>query len=173
MGCMKYHDPLTPCAGCSSTSEVLRVLVVDDESVVREGLCRLIGHGERAGVRVLAVASTMEALRQVPAFAPHIVVLDVNLAGDDGLGLMPRLAPEVRVLVLTSDGSAATRRRALALGACDIVHKLDPGSTLLKRLQALVPPHLRGEQAPCIDGASSPAASVGLSDAPAPLRTIE
>ncbi|WP_280155669.1 response regulator [Piscinibacter sp. XHJ-5] len=164
---------MAPSARSSSTKEVLRVLVVDDEAVVREGLCRLIAHDQRTGVQVLAVASTTEALRQVPVFAPHIVVLDVDLAGDDGLGLMPRLSPDVRVVVLTSDTSAATRRRALALGACDFLHKLDPGSTLLASLQALAPPHMRGDQSPCTDGASSPAASVALSDAQAPSRTIE
>ena len=59
-----------------------RVLVVDDERGVREALKQLL---EYDGMEVRTVESGMDALDAYAEFHPHIVLLDVKMAGMDGI----------------------------------------------------------------------------------------
>jgi DNA-binding NarL/FixJ family response regulator len=110
----------------------VHVLIVDDQAAVRRGLERLL-HG-MPGLPALVVheaASVVEAHEQALACMPDVVLLDVDLAGDDGLLLLPMLTPTSRVVVVSSHaGDAATRTRALALGAAAVVDKAEPGRVL-------------------------------------------
>jgi FixJ family two-component response regulator len=65
------------------------------------------------------------------------VVLDVDLAGDDGLSLLPEAAAGASVMVLTSHGDVATRARAARLGAHAFVEKSAPAAELLAALARL------------------------------------
>ena len=130
-----------PAAGPEARDAVLRVLVVDDERAVREGLRRLISGSVPQTPDVRIAATPAEALREAEALKPHVVVLDLDLAGEDGLALLARFAPAAQVLVLTSHGDSAVRARALALGAGAFVEKHEPASALLAQLNALVARH--------------------------------
>jgi CheY-like chemotaxis protein len=134
---------------------VLRVLIVDDNQAVREGLSRLIG-GARARSCLVTEAGTLaEALRILQVSSPHLVVLDVDLAGDDGLALLP--LPNSRVLVLTSHADTVTRERARLLGANGFLNKDAPASELLEHLVQLTPTHSWGDVLPIFSGVSSAA----------------
>lgn len=116
----------------------VRVLVVDDHASIRTGISRLIDGEAPRMCAVGCVATADEALESVERLQPDVVVLDVNLAGEDGLVLIPalrRLAP-CRVVVLTSLSDPAVERMALALGACAHVHKTAPAQVLLDRIEA-------------------------------------
>jgi DNA-binding NarL/FixJ family response regulator len=105
------------------------VLVVDDQRAVREGLARLLSvPGRRI---VVSAATSDEALEAAKAHLPDVVVLDVDLDGDDGLALLPALRDGASVVILTSHGDAVTRARALALGARAFVEKDSPATMLL------------------------------------------
>ena len=145
----------------------LGVLVVDDQLAVREGVARLISCAAMPMRCVGTAATGPEALRAAAQLRPEIVVLDVDLAGEDGLALIPQLAVNARVLVLTSHGDAATRARARLLGACAFVEKHQPAADLLGSIVELSHPQLRGETTPGTEGprshldlAASSAASV-------------
>lgn len=83
----------------------LRVLVVDDHTVVREGLRRVLEEG--SGLRVVAeAASGAEALEQAIREQPDVVLLDLTMPGPGGGGLevvraLRDQVPEARVLILS------------------------------------------------------------------------
>lgn len=112
----------------------LRVLIVDDHLAVREGLSRLIGNDPVRPRPVFTASSTAEALRALVDVRPHVVVLDVDLAGADGLALLPALVAVAQVLVLSCHGDRETRRRAFFLGARAFIEKGEPASVLLEHL---------------------------------------
>ena len=139
------------------------VLVVDDQLAVREGLARLIACAPMALRYVRTAATRAEALSAAARLAPDLVVLDVDLAGEDGLALIPQLSRTVRVLVLTSHGDAATRARATAMGAHAFIEKHQPAAELLGAIVRLVDTQMRGEKPPVPAGASSHAPLVASS----------
>jgi DNA-binding NarL/FixJ family response regulator len=123
-------------ARCSQP-EPASVLVVDDHPGLRTGLTLLI-EAERPSLRSAGTAANgAEALALARRLQPDLVLLDVNLGGEDGLALIPQLlhvAP-CRVVVLTSMPDAQLAQRARRLGACDFISKTAPASELLQRLQ--------------------------------------
>ena len=98
---------------------MLRVIVVDDHSVVREGLKRIID--DAPGMEVGAEAGdAAEALDQLQAGSFDVVVLDLDLPGRSGLELLGDIKqryPKLRVLILSFHSEAAYAVRALQTGA--------------------------------------------------------
>lgn len=93
-----------------------RVLVADDNPVVRAGLAALLdGH---AGTEVVAEAADgREAYEAALLHRPDVVLLDVRMPGVDGLAALPRLVRVAPVMMLTYSGEDETVREALRLGA--------------------------------------------------------
>ncbi|MEI5523350.1 response regulator [Streptomyces brasiliscabiei] len=79
----------------------MRCLIVDDSARFLEAARTLL---ERDGIDVVAVASTgAEALARAAELAPDLVLLDIDLDGESGLELAPRLArTAASVIILTS-----------------------------------------------------------------------
>jgi two-component system response regulator RegA len=110
------------------------VLLVDDDEVFRRVLARSL---ERRGLGVLAAANGAEACALVTAEQPDFCVLDLKLAQESGLQLLPRLLalhPAMRVVVLTGYASIATAVEAVKQGA---VNYLGKPATVDEILQAL------------------------------------
>jgi len=83
---------------------VIRVLVVDDHPVVREGLVAILEDEQDFQV-VGAVGSAEDALALAPTARPDVILLDLELPGMNGVDAIPRFAatvPEARVIVLTA-----------------------------------------------------------------------
>jgi len=116
----------------------LRVLVVDDHPAIRVGICSLIDSEQPRLVTVGTAASVDEALDQARSLHPHVVVLDVNLAGEDGLALIPALLNTVpcAVVVLSSLRDPHLSDHARRLGAHAFVHKTAPAADLLAAILA-------------------------------------
>jgi signal transduction histidine kinase/ActR/RegA family two-component response regulator len=100
--------------------EGLRVLVVDDEADARDLISEILTHG---GVAVRTAGDAEAAMRELESFAPHILVCDVGMPGEDGYSLMQRiraLPPDrggrVRAVAVTAYTRGEDRRRALAAG---------------------------------------------------------
>jgi len=112
------------------------VLVVDDHATVRHGISSLIESLRPNLCSAGAAATPEEAIELTRILQPHIVLLDVNLAGDDGLSLIPTLrslAP-CRVVVLTSLSDPKVLERALDLGAVACIRKTAPAGELIAAL---------------------------------------
>lgn len=112
----------------------VRVLVVDDQRAVREGIARLLNSNASRPCRVFQAATPAEALQALHDHRPHVVMLDVDLAGEDGLAMLPKLLPHAQVMVVTSHGDAVTRERARRLGAHCFVAKSDPAAVMISYL---------------------------------------
>ncbi|MBI3932051.1 MAG: sigma-54-dependent Fis family transcriptional regulator [Acidobacteria bacterium] len=118
------------------TRQVLRLLVVDDEAIVRDSLG---GWFRQDGHRVDTAASAKEALALVTKEAYDIALVDVKMPGMDGLELQARLVqacPDTTIIVMTAYASVDTAVKALKEGAYDyIVKPFDPDdlSQLIRR----------------------------------------
>lgn len=103
----------------------MRVLIVDDHTLVRAGLCRLLQGF--AGVQVVAEASDAEqALRLAASHLPDVVLMDLSLPGRSGLeatsDILAQL-PAVRVVVMSMHDDPLHVRDALDRGAAGFVVK--------------------------------------------------
>ncbi len=110
----------------------MRVLVVDDHPVVREGLKALLS---RAGFYVVAeAADAAQALEQAARTGPDLAIVDVALPGVSGLELCRRFRrrfPEVKVVLLSMFDEPEWRAEAARAGAWAYVLKDAPFEELL------------------------------------------
>jgi DNA-binding response OmpR family regulator len=99
-----------------------RILVVDDEPIVREVVVKYL---EREGHTTLEAGDGEDARALLERSEPDLVVLDVMLPGTDGLELCRwiRSRSELPVILLTARGEEADRIVGLELGADDYVTK--------------------------------------------------
>ena len=114
----------------------IRILIVDDHLLVRTGLRMLIDNEPNMEV-VGQAANRAEALSVAKAAQPNLIVLDIDLGGEDGLDFLPELhqaASEARVLVLTGLRDMEAHRRAARLGASGLVLKEHAADILLKAI---------------------------------------
>jgi two-component system nitrogen regulation response regulator NtrX len=125
-----------------------RILVVDDEKGVREALRQVL---EYEGLEVQTAQSGDEALTAYPEFHPHLVFLDVKMAGMDGLETLAKLRemdPAAQVVMISGHGSIQTAVEATQLGAYDFLEKpLDTDRILLTLRHALERQNLASENA--------------------------
>jgi two-component system nitrogen regulation response regulator NtrX len=115
-----------------------RLLVVDDEAGIRAALRQLL---EYEGYTVLTANSGDEALQAYAEHRPHLVLLDVKMAGLDGLAVLKRLReqdPRAIVVMISGHGTIATAVEATQLGAHDFLEKpLDTDRVLVTVRNAL------------------------------------
>ena len=113
-----------------------RILVVEDDPGLREGLCDAL-QGE--GYEVLTAADGVVGLEKGLRDDPDLIVLDLMLPRLDGFEVLKRMRADgldVPVLVLTARGLEADRVRGLDLGADDYVVKPFALSELLARIRS-------------------------------------
>jgi DNA-binding NarL/FixJ family response regulator len=97
----------------------IRIVVVDDHPIVRDGLRALFSTVPDVDV-VGEAADAAAALREITLHRPDVLLLDVHMPGGTGLGVLPRLrraSPETHILLLTMDDDAETALDAVQLGA--------------------------------------------------------
>ena len=99
------------------------LLLVDDDDT----FCRVLGLAlSRRGFAVATAYDSATAVRLAAVDPPEYAVVDLNLAGDSGLLLIPKLLalePATRILVLTGYASIATAVEAIKLGAVNYLPK--------------------------------------------------
>ena len=119
-------------------------LLVDDDDAFLQVLQRSLS---RQGIESRLARNQQEAREALAANNVHRCILDLNLAGESGLQLLPELLdinPELEVLVLTGYGSIATAVEAMRRGAVNYLCKPVTVTQLLASFEPLdVPPNLR------------------------------
>ena len=117
----------------------LRILLVDDHTLVRAGIRALLE--QLTGVVVVGEATDgAEALQLLPETQPEIVMSDVAMRGRGGLGLLEEVRqtwPDVRVLMLSMHANPEYVQRALRLGAAGYLLK-DAAANELEAALAVV-----------------------------------
>lgn len=116
----------------------LRVMVVDDHLVVREGL-RLILETEEDFEVVAEAADGAAAMRQLSYLKPDVVLMDLRMPGMDGLEALERIqtnTPELPVVVLTTFDDDDLIARALRAGARGYLLKDSGREALLNTVRA-------------------------------------
>jgi two-component system response regulator RegA len=101
----------------------MQLLLVDDDRVFGEVMARALS---RRGFAVTLVRCVADALEAVRARAPDYAVIDLRLAQESGLPLVPHLrcvAPRAPIVVLTGYASIATAVEAIKLGATHYLAK--------------------------------------------------
>ncbi|RUS46557.1 response regulator transcription factor [Cohnella sp. AR92] len=98
-----------------------KVLIVDDEPLIREGLRTIIGWEELGYEVVGSAAEGLDALDKVAQLAPDVLIVDVRMPGMDGLTLIrtlqERMKPCPRFLILSGHADFDYARQALAMRA--------------------------------------------------------
>ena len=114
-----------------------QVLVVDDDADIRGLVCTLL---ERAGYGAENASGGEEGLKKFYKLRPDLVVLDVTMAGMDGLKTLERIRvlSDVPVLMLTAKGAELDKVHALRSGADDYVTKPFGRQELMARVEALL-----------------------------------
>ena len=117
----------------------IRVLVADDQSMVRAGF-RMLLAGEE-DVEVVAEASNgIEAVDKAARFRPTVVLMDIRMPELDGLAATRRILADdkaARVLILTTFDLDEYVYEALAAGASGFVLKDDPPEQLLAAIRTV------------------------------------
>ena len=120
------------------TDEAIRVLVVDDHSVVRAGLRSLLNAQD--DITVVGEAGTVEeAVRRVGFDEPDLVVMDVQLPDGTGVDACRDIRsrwPEVKVLILTSFADDGALHAAILAGAAGYVLKRIKSEELVESVRA-------------------------------------
>lgn len=115
----------------------IRILLVDDHKSMLWGLERLI-ESEHPRMNVVGKASSRAELFAVLASAlPDIVLLDLDLNGENGLDFMEDILKQskAQVLVLTAMQDPAVHQRAIVIGASGVVLKSDNAEVILRAIQ--------------------------------------
>ena len=141
-------------------SDVITVLLVDDHGLVRRGFRRMLE--DDAGIAVVGEAGNGdEAIRLAVSLRPHVVVMDVAMAGTGGLAATRAIlasAPGTAVLMLSMHAEDTLVRQAMDAGArgyvlknaldldlADAVRRVASGAMVLDPALA-APPQLQGER---------------------------
>jgi len=139
--------------------EAIRVLLVDDHPVIREGIRAMLSNNP--GIEVTAEASSgTEAIEKVAEIAPHVILMDIRMPGMSGteaVRQIKRTHPEISVIMLTMFDSEVQVVEAIRAGAegyltkdasrellCQAVRTVVDGGTIVEA--GLLPVAMRGLQ---------------------------
>ncbi len=121
-------------------SSLIRVLVVDDHAILREGIRSVLERQDDIVV-VGEAADGQEALSQVALTHPDLVLMDLAMPVMDGLEAtrrLSRLHPEVRVLILTQHDNREYVSPALHAGAAGYVLKRSGGREVVNAIRQVM-----------------------------------
>jgi two-component system nitrate/nitrite response regulator NarL len=118
----------------------VRLVLVDDHKILRDGL-RLRLQQEKDFSVVGEAANAAEAYAMVRETAPDLVVMDLNLPGENGIVATGRIHaswPKVRILVLTGEVSDSAAHDAMLAGANGFLRKEDASDDLVRAIRVVV-----------------------------------
>ena len=117
----------------ASNQSEIRVFLIDDHRSILWGLERLIESGKPKMRVVGSAANYTEALKKIEGTSTDVILLDIDLGGENGVDGIPKLLEKsnAKILVLTGVRDEATHDRAVLAGACGVVAKEADAETIL------------------------------------------
>jgi len=116
----------------------MKILVVDDESIVLDSCRRVLG---AEGFEVSAVISADEAIKTIANEKPSLLLIDVKMPGRDGMYLMREVKerwPDIPVIVMSGYATRETIAEAAEIGAASFIAKPFTPEELLKTVQKVI-----------------------------------
>jgi two-component system nitrate/nitrite response regulator NarL len=132
---MNYVD--IPSRSIESQQRPIRVFLAEDHQITLWGLRQLID-APTSCMEVVGSASTRsELMNHDAAAAADVILLDLDLGGEDVMASLPSLRQRCpgRILVLTASDDMAQHRAAMLKGARGVIHKSEPAETILRAIQ--------------------------------------
>ena len=129
-----------PTAATAASTRIPRVLIVDDQTLFRSGLSRLLDSDERINVIGEAVDGA-DAVKLAAAMKPDVILMDVKMPNVDGIEATRRIVaenPKVKVLMLTTFEADNHVIQALKAGASGYVLKDSQASAIVSSILAVV-----------------------------------
>jgi len=120
----------------NQSSERIRILIIDDIAETRENLRKLLSFEPDIEV-VGAAGSGAEGIELAKQYDPHIVLMDINMPGMDGITATRKLleeSPAAQVVMLSVQGETDYLRRAMLAGARDFLTKPASGDELMSTI---------------------------------------
>lgn len=123
----------------SINEQPIRIVIIDDHKIIREGLRDLI---ESRGKMIVVgeAGGCVDGLGVTMNTRPDVVLLDLDLANESGLTLIPQLLAadnNLNILILTGVRDVAKRDQAMELGAKGIVLKEEGADELLNAIEKI------------------------------------
>jgi len=117
----------------------LKIFIVDDHPVIKEGLPVMIEHYQDLQVIGSAV-DALDAIKQLKYQSPDVVVMDISmpqLSGLDAITLIKNELPKVQILIFSMHEKEAYVHRALSAGALGYVVKGSPITELIEAIRTV------------------------------------
>ncbi len=132
---MSYSDALK--AVVDTPSRAIRVFVAEDHQITLWGLRRLIDASSPLMTVVGTASSRTELLNDDAAATADVILLDLDLGGDDSMASLASLRQRCpgQVLVLTASDNVDLYRAAMLKGARGVVHKSASAQTILRAIE--------------------------------------
>jgi len=121
------------------TTAAIRVFLVDDHRTFLWGLERLIETAQPAMKVVGTATSRSEMFARIPDANSDVIVLDLDLNGDNALDWLDELCQQTdaRVLVLVSNSNTSVHQQAVIQGARGVVHKQESPDVVLRAIEKI------------------------------------
>jgi DNA-binding NarL/FixJ family response regulator len=117
----------------------IKVLIVDDHAIMRDGIRALLSIND--DIQVVGEASEgKEAIKKVPELKPDVIVMDIAMPGMDGMEATRQIIKanvKVKILILTQHDNKEYILSALKAGAAGFVPKRAMGSELVSAIRAV------------------------------------
>jgi two-component system, NarL family, response regulator DesR len=116
---------------------VIRVLLAEDQAMIREALAALLSFEDDIEV-VAQVGRGDEVTSAARDAKPHVALLDIEMPGADGLtaaAALRRACPDIKVIILTTFGRPGYLRRAMEAGASGFIVKDSPADKLVRTIR--------------------------------------
>src|SRR3954462_6026569 len=147
---LRPHTDSAPMDTRNNGNHDFRILVVDDEPNIVDVISMALRY---QGFEVASAATGGDALGQVKAFRPHLMVLDVMLPDMEGFDVAERLGAQradVPIIFLTARDSTEDKLRGLTTGGDDYVTKPFSLEELVARIRVVL--RRSGAASPCCGG---------------------
>lgn len=142
---MSDHGQLARSRPTGSPDAPIRVLIFDEQSVIRAGLRAMLEDSDRFAV-VADTGDSRTAVRLSAELAPDVVVMEVRLSAGDGMGVLAEITRQAgcppRVLVVTNVAAAECVYDCLRNGASGFILKQSSAERILDALDTVHQGHL-------------------------------